>query len=535
MAYSDDSEDEHDEERMNRNPLTQDLWHAAADDNISRVQELLVAAGKETSVAMSTPSSTSPVQALDKHGYPPLHWAALNGSGSVIRLLLNVGADPGCRSQRGEKQTALHWAASQGQIEACHLLLNAYKPRRNLNLLDVRDKRGYSPLMHAAQRKHDVLVAYLLQRLASIQLMDKEGRTALHWSAYAGDAASLMVLLRAGADIGARDGLGRTPLHWAMSQGHLTAVRVLLSFGAPREVEDQEGLTPAEVGRRRGHMGVGLLAHPWWGKWFEMVEAHRLLPFVIFHGGMLAGGHVLCLLIAAPDALLGWLSLLSVSSGCVAALSAYFFWSAAPGFMPTYSDAYTQAIATGNPGNVCSICRVVVPPRAYHCHSCQRCVYKADVHCVWFDRCVGGGNHHFLVYYLVSLAIDVLVLILNGTMTFVVTFFGMVEQLSELDSSFAGNNIYQLVGIAPLKAILSAALVLAGSFCLFPILMLLYSHLSGAVSNVTYREMVQVYGYRYDATKNPWDKGWQSNLKAFFTPSIDDDVEHCHQSQELFK
>ena len=62
MAYSDDSEDEHDEERMNRNPLTQDLWHAAADDNISRVQELLVAAGKETSVAMSTPSSTSPVR-----------------------------------------------------------------------------------------------------------------------------------------------------------------------------------------------------------------------------------------------------------------------------------------------------------------------------------------------------------------------------------------------------------------------------------------------------------------------------------------
>ncbi|KAL9461841.1 hypothetical protein AB3S75_004773 [Citrus x aurantiifolia] len=41
----------------------------------------------------------------------------------------------------------------------------------------------------------------------------------------------------------------------------------------------------------------------------------------------------------------------------------------------------------------CSYCNVEQPPRAKHCHDCDRCVLQFDHHCVWLGTCVGLGNH----------------------------------------------------------------------------------------------------------------------------------------------
>ncbi|KAF3572041.1 hypothetical protein F2Q69_00061636 [Brassica cretica] len=41
----------------------------------------------------------------------------------------------------------------------------------------------------------------------------------------------------------------------------------------------------------------------------------------------------------------------------------------------------------------CGYCHVEQPPRAKHCHDCDRCVLQFDHHCVWLGTCVGQKNH----------------------------------------------------------------------------------------------------------------------------------------------
>ncbi|KAJ7944088.1 S-acyltransferase [Quillaja saponaria] len=41
----------------------------------------------------------------------------------------------------------------------------------------------------------------------------------------------------------------------------------------------------------------------------------------------------------------------------------------------------------------CTYCNVEQPPRAKHCHDCDKCVLQFDHHCVWLGNCIGQGNH----------------------------------------------------------------------------------------------------------------------------------------------
>ncbi|XP_019230912.1 PREDICTED: protein S-acyltransferase 10-like isoform X2 [Nicotiana attenuata] len=41
----------------------------------------------------------------------------------------------------------------------------------------------------------------------------------------------------------------------------------------------------------------------------------------------------------------------------------------------------------------CTYCNIMQPPRAKHCHDCDKCVLQFDHHCVWLGTCVGQGNH----------------------------------------------------------------------------------------------------------------------------------------------
>ncbi|CAA2966920.1 protein S-acyltransferase 10-like isoform X2 [Olea europaea var. sylvestris] len=50
----------------------------------------------------------------------------------------------------------------------------------------------------------------------------------------------------------------------------------------------------------------------------------------------------------------------------------------------------------------CPSCNVVQPPRAKHCHDCDKCVLQFDHHCVWLGTCVGQRNHCRFWWYILE-------------------------------------------------------------------------------------------------------------------------------------
>eukprot|EP00268_Persea_americana_P043219 TRINITY_DN4339_c0_g2_i1.p1 TRINITY_DN4339_c0_g2~~TRINITY_DN4339_c0_g2_i1.p1 ORF type:complete len:401 (+),score=39.06 TRINITY_DN4339_c0_g2_i1:110-1312(+) len=53
----------------------------------------------------------------------------------------------------------------------------------------------------------------------------------------------------------------------------------------------------------------------------------------------------------------------------------------------------------------CTYCNVIQPPRAKHCHDCEKCVLQFDHHCVWLGTCIGQGNHCRFWWYIFEEAI----------------------------------------------------------------------------------------------------------------------------------
>lgn len=50
----------------------------------------------------------------------------------------------------------------------------------------------------------------------------------------------------------------------------------------------------------------------------------------------------------------------------------------------------------------CRTCRRPRPARSKHCGTCGVCVVVADHHCLWLNNCVGQGNYHWFVSFLVA-------------------------------------------------------------------------------------------------------------------------------------
>lgn len=129
-------------------------------------------------------NANAQVNIQDDRGVTALMYAAVNGQPDIVRLLLDVGADPNIPSEE-EGLTALTMATFRGHLDIVRLLLQAGS---------TDETNNFSSLITAASKGHSEIIEELLQHDNAYDL-----GSALTSAAQEGHKDILEMLLAAGA------------------------------------------------------------------------------------------------------------------------------------------------------------------------------------------------------------------------------------------------------------------------------------------------------------------------------------------------
>jgi len=218
------------------------------------------------------------VDAVDRNGLRPIHWAAGTADGRTVEALCAHGA-------RVFDADTFH---SKEAVSAIRLAVNHNNPAtlralaRQPNLLGAasmaaeaekegENKAGVSEgtgvwavgdgaalarrlVQCAAELGH----VEVIRELATLGADVAGCATALHAAAVFGHSSALSALIDLGACVHTADDLGMSALHVAAAQGHVQSVAVLLDRGASAEGVDSNGNNPMQAAAMAGHLPVML-------------------------------------------------------------------------------------------------------------------------------------------------------------------------------------------------------------------------------------------------------------------------------------
>ncbi|HUX17482.1 MAG TPA: ankyrin repeat domain-containing protein, partial [Phycisphaerae bacterium] len=175
---------------------------------------------------------------------------------AIVKKNMARGLDPDT-ILKGESM--LHVAGELGFRNAAQILLD------HSASVDIRDAIGRTPLLRAAFRKHEAVVALLLDRGADVKAVDKvNGMTPLHAAAFVANIPICRLLIAKGADVNARDRNGGTPLMGIAQTNAAEIAKVLIEAGADVKAKANDGGTAlhrAAAGWAEKEMAELLIAH----------------------------------------------------------------------------------------------------------------------------------------------------------------------------------------------------------------------------------------------------------------------------------
>ncbi|MBI3902288.1 MAG: ankyrin repeat domain-containing protein [Nitrosomonadales bacterium] len=125
--------------------------------------------------------------------------------------------------------------------------------------LEVRDERGWSPLMIAAANGNEEIAALLLRSGADVRATDNAGYTPLHWAAFNGHDKVVKLLIEQGSDPNALSNFGWSSLMQAATRGHCAAAELLIKGGADVNLSNTEGWTALLKATANGHVRMVML------------------------------------------------------------------------------------------------------------------------------------------------------------------------------------------------------------------------------------------------------------------------------------
>jgi len=131
--------------------------------------------------------ATSDLSWVDFTGQTPFLKAALHGDVTVMRMLLDHGADPRIPTFGGTTAlmaaAGINWVVDQTYDEGPEALLEAVTLCADLGLdVNATNSMGLTALHGAANRGSDDIVRFLVARGARLDVADSEGRTPMTWA-----------------------------------------------------------------------------------------------------------------------------------------------------------------------------------------------------------------------------------------------------------------------------------------------------------------------------------------------------------------
>ena len=124
---------------------------------------------------------------VDFTGQTPFLRAALSGDVTVMKLLVENGADPNLATYEGTTPlmaaAGINWVVNQTWDEGDEALLEAVKYAHSLgNDVNARNSMGLTAVHGAANRGSDEIIRYLAANGAALDIKDNEGRTPITWA-----------------------------------------------------------------------------------------------------------------------------------------------------------------------------------------------------------------------------------------------------------------------------------------------------------------------------------------------------------------
>jgi ankyrin repeat protein len=132
-------------------------------------------------------SITASLSWVDFIGQTPFITAALSGDITVMRLLLEHGADPFITTLEGTSAlmaaAGVNWVVAQTFDEGPEALLDAVRLSEELGLdVNAANSMGITAVMGAANRGANDVIRFLVGKGARLDVRDNEGRTPLDWA-----------------------------------------------------------------------------------------------------------------------------------------------------------------------------------------------------------------------------------------------------------------------------------------------------------------------------------------------------------------
>jgi len=152
-----------------------------------------------------------------------LHLAARGNRWKVAGLLIDRGADIDAKNKTGD--TPMHYAAWFDSLAVAHELI-----RRGAKI-EAKNNAGRTPLHDAASRNSVDVTHLLITSDAEFETKDNYGRTPLHGAAVNNSLDVARLLTDRGADIEVKDSDGWTPLHYAAEFDSTDVARLLIEHG----------------------------------------------------------------------------------------------------------------------------------------------------------------------------------------------------------------------------------------------------------------------------------------------------------------